>query len=101
MSAGEQDKKKVAKEIAQPNSVFRAVTAIGSDVWAGGSGAMLFHSDDFGAHWTRLLPSSASRVLNGDIMVIEFSDAQHGKIATSYGELWVTADNGKTWSLQP
>jgi Photosynthesis system II assembly factor YCF48/Putative zinc-finger len=101
VSAGEKDKKKVAKEIAQPNSVFRAVTAIGSDVWAGGSGAMLFHSDDFGVHWTRLLPSSASRVLNGDIMVIEFSDAQHGKIATSYGELWVTADNGKTWSLQP
>jgi len=95
------DEKKVRNEIAQPRMVFRAVTALGSEVWAGGSGAILYHSTDSGAHWVRVLPSSASTVLTGDITVVEFSDPQHGRIATSYGEVWITADNGQTWSLQP
>ncbi|HZW96254.1 MAG TPA: YCF48-related protein [Candidatus Eremiobacteraceae bacterium] len=95
------NEKKVRKEIAQPSMVFRAVTALDSEVWAGGSGAVLYHSTDSGAHWVRVLPSLASTVLTGDITVIEFSDPQHGRIATSYGEVWITADNGQTWSLQP
>ena len=95
------NEKKVRKELAQPSMVFRAVTALGSEVWAGGSGPILYHSTDSGAHWVRVLPSSASTVLTGDITVIEFSDPQHGRVATSYGAVWITADNGQTWSLQP
>lgn len=99
--ANDDNEKKVRKEIAQPNMVFRAVTALGSEVWAGGSGAILYHSTDSGAHWVRVFPSLASRVLTGDVTAIEFSDPQHGRIATSYGEVWITADDGQTWSLQP
>ncbi|HUC30094.1 MAG TPA: YCF48-related protein [Candidatus Acidoferrum sp.] len=82
-----------------PNSapVFRTVTATGVDVWAGGSNGALFHSLDGGNHWSRVVPSSFASTLTGDIVGIEFTDPQHGKIATSSGEVWTTADDGVTW----
>jgi hypothetical protein len=79
---------------------FRALAAFGTEVWAGGSAAMLYHSGDSGAHWTRVLPSSSGATLTGDITSIEFSDPQHGRIATSNGEVWITADAGQTWRRQ-
>jgi hypothetical protein len=91
---------KIQQPAAQPNPAFLAVTAIDSEVWAGGSAATLFHSGDSGAHWRRVLPSSAGAVLTGDITAIEFPDQQHGRVRTSAGEVWDTADNGQTWSLQ-
>jgi hypothetical protein len=93
--------RKAQKEAPQSNLIFRAVTAVGSEVWAGGSPAILLHSLDSGSHWTRVVPSSASKVLSGDITVINFFDALHGRVATSNGEVWITSDNGQTWSLQP
>ena len=96
-SAPENKKKKVE---AQPRPVFRAVSAWDSEIWAGGSSAMLYHSADSGTHWTRMLPSSSGATLTGDIISIEFSDSQHGKIATSTGEVWITPDDGKTWRRQ-
>lgn len=83
-----------------PSPVFRAVSALGTEVWAGGSAAMLYHSVDSGAHWARELPSSSGATLTGDITSIEFSDPQHGRIATSTGEVWITADDGETWRRQ-
>jgi photosynthesis system II assembly factor YCF48-like protein/putative zinc finger protein len=80
--------------------VFRAVTAIGTEVWAGGSNGALYHSVDAGAHWTQVVPSSGGGVPTGDIVGLEFSDAQHGKITTSTGEVWITSDNGQTWQKQ-
>jgi len=85
---------------AQLNLVFRAVAANGSEVWAGGSAAMLYHSSDSGAQWTRVLPSSSGAALTGDITSIEFSDLKHGRIVTSAGEVWITADDGQTWTRQ-
>jgi photosystem II stability/assembly factor-like uncharacterized protein len=86
-----------SKAKAQLNMRFRAVAADGSEVWAGGSAAMLYHSSDSGSHWTRLLPSSSGVTLSGDITRIEFSDAQQVRVVTSAGEVWITADNGHTW----
>src|ERR1700722_12222530 len=83
-----------------PHTVFRAVSAAGAEVWAGGSAAMLYHSTDSGLHWARIVPSESEVALTGDITSIEFSDSQHGKIATSAGEVWITADDGKTWSTE-
>lgn len=82
-----------------PNSapVFRTVTATGVDVWAGGSNGALFHSLDGGNHWSRVVPSFFAATLTGDIVGIEFTDLQHGKITTSSGEVWTTADDGATW----
>lgn len=95
--------KKVKESAAKPEElpVFRAVTAIGADVWAGGSSGMLYHSVDSGAHWTRVVPSSDGAALTGDIVHLDFSDAQHGTITTSTPEVWLTPDDGLTWSKQP
>jgi photosystem II stability/assembly factor-like uncharacterized protein len=80
--------------------VFRAVIANGADVWAGGLNGSLYHSTDSGNRWTEVVPSSAGSVLTGDIVSIEFPDIQHGKLSTSTGETWVTADSGQSWQKQ-
>jgi photosystem II stability/assembly factor-like uncharacterized protein len=95
---GHENKKR--KVETRPSQVFRAVAAWDSEVWAGGSSATLYHSADSGDHWTRVLPSSSGATLTGDIISIEFSDSQHGRIATSSGEVWVTTDDGQTWRRQ-
>jgi hypothetical protein len=79
------------------SAAFRAVAAAGTDVWAGGSG--LYHSLDAGNHWTRIVPASADAMLTGDIVSLEFSD-QHGKVATSTAEIWITTDGGQNWQKQ-
>jgi hypothetical protein len=81
--------------------VFRAVAAIGSEVWAGGVNGLLYHSADSGTRWMRVSPSSGDAVLTGDISGIQFSDTQHGAITTSSGEVWTTSDSGQIWIRRP
>ncbi len=38
--------------------------------------------------------------LSDDIIGVEFTDIQHGKLTTSGGEIWMTADAGQTWQRQ-
>jgi hypothetical protein len=87
----------VANLPAAPAPVFRVVTAIGPEVWAGASGAVLYHSVDSGNRWQQVRASSGGVAATGDIARIEFSDPQNGKFTTSTGELWTTSDNGETW----
>ncbi|MGO9087032.1 MAG: zf-HC2 domain-containing protein [Terriglobales bacterium] len=94
-----EDCKKVLKAAAAP-IIFRAVAALGTEVWAGGSNGALYHSADAGGHWTPVVPSSAGAILSGDILVLDFSDAQHGKVRTSTSEVWITSDGGQTWQKQ-
>jgi hypothetical protein len=82
------------------NPMFRAVAAAGLEVWAGGSGSMLYHSRDGGEQWTRVLPSAHGIVLTGDITTVEFSDRQHGTVSTSSSEVWTTGDGGQSWQKQ-
>jgi len=77
--------------------VFRAVAANGPDVWAGGSEGNLYHSTDSGVHWIRMVPSWRGIDLTGDIVNLQFSDPQHGRIVTSAAEIWITMDAGQTW----
>jgi photosystem II stability/assembly factor-like uncharacterized protein len=91
-------KKAAAALVTAP--VFRTVTANGGDVWAGGSNATLYHSTDAGNHWTQVIPSAAGSSLSGDVLRVEFTDAQHGKVATSTAETWITGDDGQTWQKQ-
>jgi photosystem II stability/assembly factor-like uncharacterized protein len=94
-------KEKLAdKKAASATVVFRAVAAIGAEVWAGGTGGALYHSSDAGSQWTRVVPSAGGTALTGDIVGVEFADAQNGKITTSTGEAWSTADTGQTWQKQ-
>ena len=92
--------KKLQKKEQARVFVFLAVAALGTEVWAGGSDAMLYHSPDSGTHWTRILPAEASAALTGDIVGVEFPDPQHGRVTTSSGEVWLTADDGQTWHKQ-
>jgi hypothetical protein len=94
--------KKVQKAEAPPNAslVFRAVSAAGLEVWAGGSGGTLYHSADGGNSWTMVAPMAAGTILVGDIIGIEFTDPQHGRVTTSSAEVWTTADGGQTWRKQ-
>ena len=92
--------KKLQKKERGPAFVFLAVAALGTEVWAGGSRAMLYHSPDSGTHWARVLPAEANNVLTGDIVSLEFPDPQHGRVATTSGEVWLTSDDGQTWHKQ-
>jgi hypothetical protein len=94
-----EDYKKALKAAAAP-VIFRAVAALGPEVWAGGSNGALYHSVDAGGHWTPVVPSSVGTILSGDILVLDFSDAQHGKVRTSTSEVWITSDGGQTWQKQ-
>ena len=89
-----------AAVINSPAPVFRAVAVSGADVWAGGSAGVLYHTPD-GNRWTRVIPSEATATLMGDIIGIQFADSQHGKISTSTGEVWTTADGGQSWQKRP
>ncbi len=97
------EEKDADKKVRKQNvaiAVFRAVTATGPDVWAGGSAGALYHFLDAGNHWTHVVPSSAGAVLTGDIVSLEFPDAQNGKVTTSTPEVWTTSDSGQTWQKQ-
>jgi photosystem II stability/assembly factor-like uncharacterized protein len=89
------------KEVAVAEGVsFRAVAVVVNDVWAGGSGGALFHSADGGEHWARVRVQVNDRTPSGDIVRLEFADAQSGVLATSTGETWRTSDAGVTWRWQ-
>jgi hypothetical protein len=86
------------RKSAPPASpVFRAVSAMGPEVWAGGSNAVLYHSADSGIHWSQVLPAETGVALTGDITAIEFSDPRNGKIVTAAPEFWITNNGGQTW----
>ena len=82
-------------------ATFRALSANGPDVWVGGSAGLLYHSADAGGHWTQVKPTANGVPLIADIAAIEFTDPQRGKVTTTTGEAWRTADAGQTWQKQP
>jgi photosystem II stability/assembly factor-like uncharacterized protein len=86
------------KEVLTP--VFSAVASNGSDIWAGASGGLLYHSTDNGWHWIRVVPSLAGARLSGDIVSLQFFDPQHGRVVTAVPEVWSTDDGGQTWQKQ-
>jgi hypothetical protein len=79
--------------------VFRAVSVSNDakEVWAGGTPAALYHTVDGGDSWTGVLPADSGTVLTGDIVTIQFPDAQNVSVTTSSGENWSTHDGGQTW----
>ena len=79
------------------NVVLRALAANDSDVWVGGAAGALYHSSDAGQHWLRVYPAADGQPLTANILTVEFSDAQHGRLTTSTHETWTTSDAGDTW----
>jgi Photosynthesis system II assembly factor YCF48 len=84
----------------QSGARLRAVVAVGNDVWVGGSNGILYHSADSGQQWRRVIPvSPQGRPFAGDVVSLEFADAQSGTVTTSSGDRWVTGDGGVSWRL--
>jgi len=80
--------------------VFRALSAAGADVWAGGNAGMLYHSSNSGQTWARVKPAASGRKLEANVTRIEFSDSLNGTVGTAGGEIWITSDGGHNWTLQ-
>src|SRR5947208_1544757 len=55
------------------NAVFRAVSAVGPEIWVGGNRGSLYHSSDSGQHWTQVKPAVNGSPLTADIVGIEFA----------------------------
>ena len=45
-------------------------------------------------------PWRTASPLSSDIVTVEFSDTQHGKLITADRETWSTSDAGNTWQRQ-
>lgn len=76
---------------------LRALAANGLDIWVGGTAGALYHSEDAGEHWVKVQPITDSRPLTADIIGVEFTDFEHGRVSTASGEVWITEDAGLTW----
>jgi photosystem II stability/assembly factor-like uncharacterized protein len=80
---------------------FRAIAALGSEVWAGGEGGALYHSADGGATWKQAGISFERNTLTETITSIQFRDSQHLTVTTASGAPWVSEDGGQHWQKQP
>ena len=79
------------------------------DVWAGGQAGTLFHSADGGVTWVQVQPSIKAQQLSSDVTHIDVPGNVRGDVhrgvrgpaeivlSTSTGEIWSSADGGKTW----
>jgi hypothetical protein len=76
---------------------FRAIAALGNDVWAGGAGGALFRSPDGGATWTRTSIDFDGSTLTEMIASIRLRDPQHLTVTTASGSEWVSEDGGQHW----
>jgi Carboxypeptidase regulatory-like domain/Photosynthesis system II assembly factor YCF48/Putative zinc-finger len=76
---------------------FRALSAVGANIWVGGKAGALYHSPDSGQTWGRVEPAVGSKKLDHDIVRVDFSDALAGTVNTVNGEVWSTSDGGQTW----
>jgi hypothetical protein len=79
---------------------LRALSALGSEIWVGGTNGALYHSSDSGDHWTQVKAEAGGQSLTADIIGVEFTDSQHGKLTTSDQHTWTTSDAGKTWQTR-
>jgi hypothetical protein len=80
-----------------PGATFRALSAVGASVWAGGKVGALYHSADSGQSWAKVEPVAASKKLDQDILKVDFSDLLTGTVNAANREVWTTSDGGLTW----
>jgi hypothetical protein len=97
-----QDSGRTWEEVAVDDAVtFRAIHAMGRDVWAGGSGGALYHSSDGGAMWKRVYLSSGESAETIVGITSGSRDLQHIAVRTVSGEQWNTEDGGQHWQREP
>jgi hypothetical protein len=83
-----------------PGGAFRALSALGANIWVGGKAGALYHSADSGQSWVKCAPAAGNKKLDQDIVRVEFSDSLTGIVSTANGEVWTTSDAGQTWLLK-
>lgn len=71
----------------------RVMHSAANNIWVGGNGGALYHSEDAGEHWSRV----SVPTLKDDIVAIAFATPVHGRLATADGAAWATNDGGITW----
>ena len=79
-----------------PAVTFRAISANGTDVWAGGTAGALFHTTD-GRAWQRVKVGTEGMWVYEAIVSVDFFAPGQGIVTTEHHAQWVTADGGRTW----
>ncbi len=84
-----------------PGVKFRAIAAMGDEVWAGGEDGVLYHSIDAGTNWVQVAISIKKDVMTETIVGIAVHDPKHLSIVTTSGTGFTSKDGGKHWHRQP
>jgi hypothetical protein len=79
---------------------FQAIGNLANDVWAGGSGGALLHSNDSGEHWRRVKVADGAEALTSDIIEIRVTTRMEIRVLSASGERWATDDGGRTWKRE-
>ena len=80
-----------------PGIGFRAIAALGNDVWAGGADGALFHSADAGTSWSRISIHFKGGIVTETIAAILLHDPQHLTVYTVSDVQYVSKDGGEHW----
>jgi photosystem II stability/assembly factor-like uncharacterized protein len=88
------------RALADRSTKFRAICESPNGIWAGGSDAALFHSEDGGVNWKQIVLPAPSQEATDTIVEIHFNDSQHGSIITETGARYATSDGGKQWQRE-
>jgi len=81
--------------LAETGTRFHVVSVIGNTVWAGGENSALYVSRDGGITWNPIPLNTTATITS-----IHFSDDLHGTLETADGQVWRTADGGRSWQKQ-
>jgi photosystem II stability/assembly factor-like uncharacterized protein len=93
---------KTFEQIPVANGIkFRAIAALGNDVWTGGAGGALFHSADGGATWKQTDFSYGGTAVTETITAIQLFDRQRLTVTTASGTQWASEDGGLHWQKNP
>jgi hypothetical protein len=79
---------------------FQAIGNLANDVWAGGSGGALVHSNDSGEHWQRVKVTDSGQALTSDVIEIRVISRLEIHVLSASGEQWATQDGGQTWKRE-
>jgi hypothetical protein len=82
------------------NPNLQALSVIGKELWVGGTKGALYHSSDEGEHWVHIIASTQDQTLTDDIVRLDFTDADDGKLITSHNVTWSTDNCGASWQTQ-
>jgi photosystem II stability/assembly factor-like uncharacterized protein len=77
------------------DATLRVISVVGNVVWAGGNHGALYVSRNGGIDWAPVKIDGTA-----DVVSIHFDDEVNGKIQTSDGKTWKTADGGNSWKQQ-